>query len=131
MGRFEMRSECKRSAASPIRMSTLRIDGGDDLVLVRLLMGAQPSLLIVAAVEARIFDRLGERNLSAEEVAQVQGLDARATRLALDGLVGLGVLRKDEGCCRNTPTSLHHLRVNAESAHAIEGRASATSMESR
>jgi SAM-dependent methyltransferase len=97
----------------------LRIAGDDDLVLVRLLMGAQPSLLIVAAAEARIFDSLGERNLSAEEIAQVQGLDARATRLVLDGLVGLGVLSKEEGRYHNTPTSLRHLRVDAENSHAI------------
>lgn len=131
MGRFEMRSESRRSAASPIWMSTFRTAGGENFALVRQIFGAQPSLLSVAAVEARILDRPGESDLSAEELALVQSPEARATRLALDGLVGLGVLRKDEVCCRSTPTSLHHLHINAENAPSIEGRASAISMEPR
>ncbi|MFO0579681.1 MAG: methyltransferase [Polyangia bacterium] len=105
--------------ASPLRPSNLRIDGEDDLLLVRLLMGAQPSLLMVAAAEARIFDCLGERDLSAVEIARETGLDARATRLVLDGLVGLGALSKEEDRYRNTPTSLRHLRVDTEHSHAI------------
>jgi len=106
-------------AASPIRVSNVRIDGDDDLLLVRLLMGAQPSLLMVAAAEARIFDTLGERDLSAAEIAGERALDARATRLVLDGLVGLGVLLKHEDRYRNTSTSLRHLRVDTEHSHAI------------
>jgi hypothetical protein len=126
-----MRSEYKRSVASLIRMSTLRTPRGDDLVLALQLLGAQPSLLMVAAVEARNLDKPRESNLSAEDLVLVQSPDARATRLAPDGLVGLGVLRKDEGCCRSTPTSPHHLHINAENAPSIEGRASAISMEPR
>lgn len=52
MSRFEMRSGRKRSVASPIRMSTMRTAEGSDLMLVRQLFGARPSLLGVAAVDA-------------------------------------------------------------------------------
>src|SRR5258708_5397300 len=83
-------------AMSPLRPSNMRIESEDDLLLVGLLMGAQPSLLMVAAAEARIFDCLGEQELSSARIAQEAELDARATRLVLDGLVGLGVLTKKE-----------------------------------
>jgi SAM-dependent methyltransferase len=97
----------------------VRIDGEDDLLIVRLLMGAQPSLLMVAAAEARIFDCLGERDLSAAEIASEMSLNTRATRLVLDGLAGLGVLIKRNDRYRNTVTSMRHLRVDAENSHAI------------
>src|SRR5690349_7307 len=90
---------------SPLRPSNVRVQSDDDLLLVRLLMGAQPTLLMVAAAEARIFDCLGERDMNAAQIAQEAGLDARATRLVLDGLVGLGVLAKEGERYRNTPTS--------------------------
>jgi hypothetical protein len=128
MGRFEMGSECNRSASSPIRISALRIARGDDLALVRQRVGALSSLLMVSAVEARRFDRQG---LSSEVVARVLSVDALATRLALEGRVEPGVPRNDQSCCRSTATSVHHLRVNAENTSSIEGRGSTTSMEPR
>jgi 3-hydroxy-5-methyl-1-naphthoate 3-O-methyltransferase len=106
-------------ASSPLRPSTMRVESEADLLLVGLLMGAQPSLLMVAAAEARIFDCLGEQELSAAGIAEEAGLDARATRLVLDGLVGLGVLTKKGGFYCNTPTSLRHLRVDTEHSHAV------------
>jgi predicted O-methyltransferase YrrM len=112
-------SDPKAPAPSPLRPSNVRIESEDDLLLVRLLMGAQPTLLIVAAAEARIFDCLGERDMSAADVAQETGLDARATRLTLDGLVGLGILAKKGGRYGNTPTSLRHLRVDTEQSYAV------------
>jgi SAM-dependent methyltransferase len=104
---------------SPLRPSNVRIESEDDLLLVRLLMGAQPTLMMVAAAEARIFDYLGEQQISAAEIAQKAGLDARATRLVLDGLVGLGILAKEDDLYRNTPTSLRHLRVDTERSYAV------------
>ena len=97
----------------------MRIESEDDLLLVRLLMGAQPTLVMVAAAEAGIFDCLGERRISAAQVALDTGLDERATRLLLDSLVGLGVLKKNAADYSNTPISLRHLRVNTERSHAV------------
>ena len=104
---------------SPLRPSNTRIETEDDLLLVHLLMGAQPTLVMVAAAEARIFDCLGEHEMSAAEIAQARGLDERATRLVLDSLVGLGVLTKHAQLYKNTGTSLRHLRMDTESAHAV------------
>jgi len=112
-------SDPEAPVASPLRPSSVRVESKDDLQLVRLLMGAQPTLIMVAAAEARIFDCLGERDMSAAQIAQEAGLDARATRLVLDGLVGLGVLTKESERYRNTPTSLCHLRVDTEQSHAV------------
>jgi hypothetical protein len=105
--------------ASPLRPSNLRIDSDDDLLLVRLLMGAQPTLLIVAAAEAKIFDRIGDACLSAAEIAALATLDPRATRLVLDALVGLGLLVKDGQRYSNTQTAKHHLRVEGSGSHAV------------
>lgn len=105
--------------ASPLRHSNVRVESENDLLLVRLLMGAQPTLLIVAAAEARIFDCLGEQEMSAGQLALNTGLNARATRLVLDGLVGLGVIAKNGELYRNTGTSLRHLRVDTERSHAV------------
>jgi len=104
---------------SPLRPSKVRVDGDDDLLLVRLLMGAQPTLLIVAAAEVGIFDCIGQQMLGADEIATAAELDARATRLVLDGLVGLGVLTKQRGCYRNTPTSLRHLCIEGPHSDAV------------
>jgi SAM-dependent methyltransferase len=112
-------SDPDAAVPSPLRPSNVRVESEDDLLLVRLLMGAQPTLLMVAAAEARIFDCLGERELSAVQIAQETGLDVRATRLVLDGLVGLGVLTKQGDRYRNTPTSLRHLRADTEQSHAV------------
>lgn len=67
--------------------------------------------------------------MNADERAPVQSPDARATRLALDGFVVPGILRKDEDRNRSTPTSLHNLHINVENAQSNQGRASAISME--
>ncbi len=82
-------------------------------------MGAQPTLLIVAAAEAGLFDRLGTRDMTAAQLAEAAELDGRATRLLLDGLVGLGLLSKAGDGYRNTPTSLRHLRVETEQSYAV------------
>lgn len=105
--------------ASPLRHSNVRVEGDDDLLLLRLLMGAQPTLLIVAAAEAKMFDSLGEQQMSADQLALHTNLDTRATRLVLDGLVGLGIITKDGNLYRNTGTSLRHLRIDTEQSHAV------------
>lgn len=112
-------SDPESPVPSPLRPSNVRVQSDEDLLLVRLLMGAQPTLLMVAAAEARIFDCLGEQDMTAAQIAQNAGLDARATRLVLDGLVGLGVLAKEGERYRNTSTSLRHLRVDTEQSHAV------------
>lgn len=112
-------SESLAPVTSPLRPSNVRIDSEDDLILIQLLLGAQPTLVMVAAAEARIFDCLGERDLTAAQIAQNTGLDERATRLVLDSLVGLGILTKDSEFYRNTPTSLRHLRIDTERSHAV------------
>ena len=99
--------------------SNMRIESEDDLLLVRLLMGAQPTLLMVAAAEARMFDHLGDQDLGAAELAKKAGLNDRATRIVLDGLVGLGVLAKENERYRNTPTSLRHLRIGSDQSYAV------------
>jgi SAM-dependent methyltransferase len=82
-------------------------------------MGAQPTLLMVAAAEARVFDKLGENEMSSTEIAKATNLDGRATRLVLDGLVGIGILKKKNGYYRNTSASLSHLRVDTNQSHAV------------
>ena len=105
--------------ASPLRTSNLRIDSDDDLLLLQLVMGAQPTLLIVAAAEAKVFDRLGDARLSAADIAQLASLDPRATRLVLDALVGLGLLVKNGPLYENTPTAKRHLRVEGSNSSAV------------
>lgn len=104
---------------SPLRPTNIKIETADDLHLVRLLMGAQPTLLMVAAAEAGIFDTLGEIQMSSLEIADAASLDERATRLVLDGLVGLGILKKKKSYYQNTTASLNHLRVNTNRSHAV------------
>lgn len=104
---------------SPLRRSDVRVESDDDLLLVRLLMGAQPTLLMVAAAEAGIFDHLGEQDMDAAQIAEKAGLNTRAMRLVLDGLVGLGVLAKSGEHYHNTATSFRHLRVDTEQSHAV------------
>ena len=106
-------------AQSPLRPSNIRVQDDDDLLLVRLLMGAQPTLLIVAAAEAHIFDCLGESERAATEVADLLRLDLRATRLVLDGLVGLGLLDKVGDRYSNSPTAYRHLRVETDDSQAV------------
>ena len=50
-----------------------------------------------------MFQQLAERNLTAEEIAQLLETDLRATRILCDALVSLGLLEKRVDCYRNTP----------------------------
>ena len=112
-------SSTEEPIVSPLRPTNVRIESEEDLLLVRLLMGAQPTLLIVAAAEAKIFDYLGEDELSGEDLAHIAKLDTRATRLVLDGLVGLGVLKKNGQKYSNTSASMTHLRQESDQSHAV------------
>lgn len=104
---------------SPLRSSKFVIRDDDDLVLLRLLMGAEPTMLIVTAAELGLFDELGTEKLTAKELAKRANLDLRATRIVLDGLVGLGLLRKNDDSYHNTPTALRHLRIHTDNGDAI------------
>ena len=104
---------------SPLRPTNIKIETEEDLHLVRLLMGAQPTLLMVAAAEARVFDILDENSMSSTEIANAAKFDQRAAKLVLDGLAGLGILKKKDGLYQNTAASFKHLRVDTNNSHAV------------
>jgi SAM-dependent methyltransferase len=54
--------------------------------------GFQPAKLLLVALDLGVFDLLNHGEQRAAEVAQRFGLDSRASRLALDALVSIGVL---------------------------------------
>ncbi len=63
--------------------------------------GFQPAKLLLVALDAGVFDLLAHGPRTGAEVAQSFGLDSRATEIALNALVGLGLLVKEEDRYRN------------------------------
>ncbi len=71
--------------------------------------GFQPAKLLMTALDLGVFDILARGPATAEEVAAALGLDARATEIASNALVALGVLELRAGRYRNTPAAAEML----------------------
>jgi len=71
--------------------------------------GFQAAKLLLVALDLGVFDLLDHGPLGAAEVAQRFGVDSRATRLALDALVALGVLELVGGRYRNADAARRFL----------------------
>ncbi len=67
-----------------------------------------PSRVILSALELDVFTALRD-GCDAKEVAKRISSDSRATELLLNALVGLGLLQKENGNFRNTPTTARFL----------------------
>ena len=69
--------------------------------LMRINESYKAARILQTAVELRVFDQLTQESLSADGVAQVLGLDARAAEMLLNALAALGLLHKTNGRYRN------------------------------
>jgi ubiquinone/menaquinone biosynthesis C-methylase UbiE len=63
--------------------------------LMELSFAYAPPLIISAAVSNRVFDSLEDGAKTAEQVAEKTGASARALRILMNALIGLGLLKKD------------------------------------
>ncbi|SEQ07897.1 8-O-methyltransferase [Streptomyces sp. yr375] len=72
------------------------------------------SRLLTAALDLEVFSVLGERLLSAEELADRTGLHPRGARDFLDALAAIGLLSREDGGYRNSPGTLRHLLADRE-----------------
>jgi 2-polyprenyl-3-methyl-5-hydroxy-6-metoxy-1,4-benzoquinol methylase len=73
----------------------------------------QASRVFLTAYELGIFTTLGSQGRSSEEVAASRGTDARATDRLMNALVGMGVLLKEGGTFRNSPSAARYLVSSA------------------
>jgi ubiquinone/menaquinone biosynthesis C-methylase UbiE/DNA-binding transcriptional ArsR family regulator len=74
--------------------------------LMELSFAYAPPLIISAAVSNRVFDSLEDGAKTAEQVAEKTGASARALRILMNALTGLGLLKKDrQGKYSLTPES--------------------------
>jgi SAM-dependent methyltransferase len=71
--------------------------------------GFQPAQLLLTALELGVFDALGEGACGAERLAADLGVDPRATGIACNALVALGVLEADAGGYRNAAVARRFL----------------------
>lgn len=67
----------------------------------------QKSRIIITAAELDFFTQLDGRPMSAADLSDELGLDARATTRVLDALVILGFLSKEDGRYQNTEETAH------------------------
>lgn len=87
---------------------------GNAKELRKLWSGFQSARVLLTANNLGVFDHL-RKSQTPEALARTLGSDRRATAILLDALVSLGLLRKQGGKYRNTPTSNRHLtREGAE-----------------
>lgn len=66
--------------------------------IFELMGGFRPSCVIGAGAELGVWDRLGDKTLSAEALAELLDCDLRAIAMLLDALAALGLLVKNAGC---------------------------------
>ena len=69
----------------------------------------QGSRILLTAYELGIFSAVGNRGESSQNVAQALGTDWRATDRLMNALAAMGLLVKEEGTFRNTPSSTRFL----------------------
>ncbi|MGD0656241.1 MAG: methyltransferase dimerization domain-containing protein, partial [Thermoguttaceae bacterium] len=65
--------------------------------ILELMSGFRPACIIGACAELDIWDRLGDKSLSAEALAQLLDCNLRAITMLLDAVAAFGLLRKNEG----------------------------------
>lgn len=75
------------------------------------------AMILAAAAEHGVFDAIGPRGATAEEVRGKLRLDARASEILLNALAALEVLRKKGNRYINAPIARRHLR--GDSPHSI------------
>jgi len=87
--------------------------------LMELSFAYAPPLIISAAVSNRVFDSLEDGAKTAEQVAEKTGASARALRILMNALIGLGLLKKDrQGKYSLTPESAAFLLRKNPGTHA-------------
>ena len=69
---------------------------------------------ILAAHEMGLFDALGDNSLSSGDLAHQMKVSKRGLAILLDGLVSLGLIRKEDQLYSNTSTGLKHLIKNGD-----------------
>jgi SAM-dependent methyltransferase len=87
--------------------------------LMELSFAYAPPLIISAAVSNRVFDSLEDGAKTAEQVAEKTGASARALRILMNALIGLGLLKKDRQAKYSlTPESAAFLLSKNPGTHA-------------
>lgn len=71
--------------------------------------GFRASQILLTAVRLGIFAALGDGTRSYEELAQALDANQRGMRILCDALVSIGLLEKENGQYRNSPTALDYL----------------------
>lgn len=79
-----------------------------DSALLDLIMGYRKAKLVSTAAWHDLFTPL-ERPLTSKGLARLRRLDPRAAEIALDGLAAIGLVRKEGGRYRNSPTASRRL----------------------
>ena len=78
-----------------------------------------PPLIISAGVSNKVFDSLEDGAKTPEQIAEETGASARALRILMNALVGLGLLKKDrQGKYSLTPESTSFLLSKKPGTHA-------------
>jgi ubiquinone/menaquinone biosynthesis C-methylase UbiE len=115
MPRKSSRKKSPRRAAGPTRR-------GKPVTperLMQLSFAYAPPLIISAAVSNKVFDSLENGAKTSEQVAEETGASARALRIVMNALVGLGLLEKDrQGKYSLTPESAAFLLTKNPGTHA-------------
>ena len=70
------------------------------LGILEMMSGFRPACVIGAAAELDIWGRLGDKNLTADAIANLLDSDPRPTTILLDAVAALGLLDKKDGCYR-------------------------------
>ncbi|MDQ1041660.1 hypothetical protein QFZ75_008162 [Streptomyces sp. V3I8] len=83
--------------------------------LIELGTGFWGAKTLLTAVEIGLFTVLGDGEAGEEQLRATLDLHPRSSRDFLDALVALGVLEREDGRYRNTPTTAYFLDENRES----------------
>jgi (2Fe-2S) ferredoxin/precorrin-6B methylase 2 len=109
-----LRAEIQSNRAKMLAAQRARDAAGilpDDLN--QTLRGYQESRVLLTAIELDVFTAVGGGAASAQ-VAQKTSTDPRATEMLLNALTAMGLLTKQEGVFRNTPTTTRYLREGSK-----------------
>jgi len=88
--------------------------------VTRALAGWQPARVLMSTNRLDVFTALGDRYLTAREVAQACGTHPRSTRLLLNACVALGFLHKRGGHYANSPEA-RDLLVKGDPGYVGDG----------
>lgn len=90
-------------------MSNANDAAANPAAIMQMLQAAQATAILSAAIELSVFQKLAEGPLDASATAERMGCPPRSTRILLDALAVLGLLIKEGGKYRLTPTASEHL----------------------